>query len=71
MIDIDKDTLKERILDNATSDDLKRLKRDYGIRDTKHWSLDSAKRNMVADEVEGLIRKLVYRPFDLRYLLQS
>lgn len=44
------------------------LRRKYGLRDTRNWTLQQAKNDVGADVDEDKILKYSYRPFDKRYL---
>jgi len=68
VIDFDRKTLASRMLDIASECDLERLRALYGIKDTKHWSLEGAKTKIKASEVEDFIQPITYRPFDFRWI---
>jgi len=68
LIDFARGNLTSRFNDIATSEDLDRLKKQYGIKDTNHWSLQNAKKSIKANEVSEFIHEITYRPFDKRYI---
>ncbi|MBD3232501.1 MAG: DNA methyltransferase [candidate division Zixibacteria bacterium] len=70
VIDIDKNELKNRILqftNNSQSDDV--IARAFDLKDKSSWSLHQArKRVREIEEWESCIQEILYRPFDKRYI---
>ncbi|MCA9626439.1 MAG: hypothetical protein KC766_02180 [Myxococcales bacterium] len=57
-----------RFTDIATNSDLEMVRRKYGIKDTKHWSFEDARKTVAAADIEQFVRRVTYRPFDDRWI---
>lgn len=68
VIDTSRERLIERIHDVATEPDIDVLRARYGVKDTAHWTLMDAKAKIGESEVAAHVRRITYRPFDIRWI---
>ena len=68
MIDFERQTLIERFTDIAGDADQGLLRERYRIRDTRYWTLASARQHIRSDGVAELVERCLYRAFDWRFL---
>ena len=70
VIDYDKNTLRRRILqfrDRKMPDEI--IRQTYDLKDKAHWKLKDARESVIKDdEWEQAITKILYRPFDERWI---
>ena len=70
VIDFSKERLKEKIQEfrsPSTSD--AKIRETYGLSDTNEWNMEEARKEVQRDDKwEDKITKILYRPFDERYL---
>ena len=81
VIDIDKDSLVEKIKEfcSIRLSDAQVREKFYGKKktgkylpgDTRGWSLSSARKEIVNNDHNSLIKQVAYRPYDIRYIYYS
>ena len=67
-VSYDKKEIINRFTDIATNNNLDELKIKYSIKDTEYWTLKQAKSYIQELQVESMILKYAYRPFDNRWV---
>ena len=69
-IDFDKETLKRRIRmfrDKSLPDEI--IQQTFGLKDNRDWKMSAKRKTILADEAwEQKIAKILYRPFDVRWI---
>ena len=67
LIDRDREALSQRFCDLAEGR-VQKVRAEYEVRDTKHWTLSAAAQAVATKEVEKFITSVLYRPFDQRWI---
>ena len=67
-VEYDKQKLIEKFSDLSINNDLDLLKQKYNIKDTEYWTLGKAKSHIQLHEIESMVLKYAYRPFDNRWV---